>query len=198
VGAKQRRLDQDLLTAEDIDRLMRACSKRAPSGRRNRALIAVLYRSGLRLGEALAVMPKDVNLSEFTLIVQHGKGDKRRVVGLDLGTAMLIDQWIATRKKLKIGSRSPVFCTLSGTRLDQSYVRHLFPRLARKSGIEKRVHAHAMRHAFCVDLLRSGAPIYAVRDALGHSSIATTNVYVSRVGGHEVVELMKMRDWSPS
>lgn len=196
--ARQRRLDQDLLSAEDIDLLLRVCSKRAPSGRRNRALIAVLYRSGLRLGEALALMPKDVNLHEFTAVVQHGKGNKRRVVGLDVGTALLIDQWMASRKKLKIGTNSPLFSTLSGGEIDQSYVRHLLPRLARKAGVGKRVHAHAMRHSFTVDLVRSGAPIYAVRDALGHSSIATTNVYVSRVAGHEVVELMKARDWSPA
>ena len=54
-------------------------------------------------------------------------------------------------------------------------------------------------HTLCaVDLVRSGAPIYAVRDALGHSSIATTNVYLSRVGGHEVVALMKEREWNPA
>jgi integrase/recombinase XerC len=159
-------------------------------------LIAVLYRSGLRLGEALALMPKDVNLEQFTLIVQHGKGDKRRVVGLDIGTALVVEQWMTARKRLKVGAKAPIFCTLDGKQIDQSYVRHLLPRLARKAGVEKRVHAHALRHAFTVELLRTGAPIYAVRDALGHSNIATTNVYVSRVAGHEVVELMKARDWS--
>ena len=63
--------------------------------------------------------------------------------------------------------------------MDQSYVRHLLPRLARKAGIERRVHAHGLRHAFAVDLVRAGAPLYVVRDALGHSSVATTQVYLS-------------------
>ena len=80
--------------------------------------------------------------------------------------------------------------------MDQSYVRHLLPRLARKAGIERRVHAHGLRHAFAVDMVRSGAPLYVVRDALGHASVATTQVYLSRVGAHEAVEAMRSREWS--
>jgi hypothetical protein len=70
-------------------------------------------------------------------------------------------------------------------------------RLARKAGIERRVHAHGLRHAFAVDLVRGGAPLYVVRDALGHASVATTQVYLSRVGAHEAVEAMRNRPWSP-
>ncbi len=79
--------------------------------------------------------------------------------------------------------------------MDHSYVRHLLPRLARKAGVERRVHAHGLRHAFAVDLVRSGAPLYVVRDALGHASVATTQVYLSRVGAHEAVEAMRNREW---
>jgi len=177
---------------------MRACSKRAPSGRRNRAMIAVMFRCGLRCSELLALMPKDVDAEAGRLTVQCGKNKKRRVVGLDLGTSLVIDQWLVSRKKLGIGSRSPLFCTLQGGPVDSSYLRHALPRLARKAEIDKRVHPHGLRHAFTVSLVRSGAPIYAVRDALGHESIATTQVYLSRVGGHEVVEIMRGREWNPA
>jgi site-specific recombinase XerD len=197
-GTRARRLDADLLSSDEIDLLLRACSKRAPTGLRNRALVATLYRSGLRLGEALALAPKDLDLQQFTITVQHGKNDKHRIVGVDLGTGLLLDQRLASRKKLQVGARAPLFCTLGGGEIDQSYVRHLLPRLAKRAGIEKRVHAHALRHAFAVDLVRTGAPIYTVRDALGHSSISTTNVYLSRVGAHEVVTLMKEREWNPA
>jgi len=57
--------------------------------------------------------------------------------------------------------------------------------------------AHGLRHAFAVDLVRSGAPLYVVRDALGHASIATRQVYLSRVGAHEAVDAMRNRHWSP-
>ena len=190
-----RQLDADLLSHEEIDRLLRACSKRAPSGRRNRALIAVLWRCGLRLGEALALTPKDIDLQEFVIRVQKGKTGKR-VVGLDLSTALLIDQWLVSRKKLGTPTKRPLFCTLSGGPLDQSYIRHLLPRLARKAGIEKRVHAHLFRHRFATDLIREGADLITVRDLLGHASAATTQVYLSRIGASGAVEFARRREWS--
>jgi site-specific recombinase XerD len=116
-------------------------------------------------------------------------------VGVDAGTVALVSRWLEVRGKRQLPSRGPLFCTLAGRPMDASYIRHLLPRLARKAGIERRVHAHGLRHAFAVDLVRSGAPLYVVRDALGHASVATTQVYLSRVGAHEAVEVMRNREW---
>ena len=80
-------------------------------------------------------------------MVQRGKGGKRRVVGVDAGTVALLGHWLEVRRERRI-SGGTLFCTLAGRPLDQSYVRHLLPRLARKAGIERRVHAHGLRHAF--------------------------------------------------
>src|SRR6266508_1870888 len=173
---------------------MRQCSRRAPTGVRNRALIAVCWRCGLRIGEALALAVKDFEPDSGTLVVQRGKGGKRRFVGVDSGTIALVSRWLDVRRKGRIPNSAPLFCTLAGRPLDQSYIRHLLPRLARKAGIERRVHAHGLRHAFAVDLVRSGAPLYVVRDALGHASVATTQGYLSRVGAHEAVEASRNRD----
>ncbi|MDF2751877.1 MAG: recombinase XerC [Gaiellaceae bacterium] len=197
-GQTSSRLDADLLGGAEIELLMRQCSRRAPTGVRNRALIAVLWRCGLRIGEALALAVKDFDPNSGTLVVQRGKGGKRRVVGVDAGTVALVSRWLDARRKRGISTGSPLFCSLAGRPMDQSYVRHLLPRLGRKAGIERRVHAHGLRHAFAVDLVRSGAPLYVVRDALGHASVATTNIYLSRVGAHEAVDAMRNREWSPA
>jgi integrase len=85
-GRKGTTLDADLLTNEEIELLMRQCSRRAPTGVRNRALIAVLWRCGLRIGEARGLAVKDIDPDSGTLVVQRGKGGKRRVVGVDSGT----------------------------------------------------------------------------------------------------------------
>jgi site-specific recombinase XerD len=191
-----KRLDADLLTSGEIELLMRQCSRRAPTGVRNRALIAICWRCGLRIGEALALAVKDFDPDSGTLVVQRGKGGKRRVVGVDSGTVAVVSRWLELRRKRRMPGVGPLFCTLAGKPLDQSYIRHLLPRLARKTRIQRRVHAHGLRHAFAVDLVRSGAPLYVVRDALGHTSIATTQVYLSRVGAHEAVEAMRNRDWT--
>ena len=193
-GGNGTTLDADLLSGAEVELLMRQCSRRAPTGVRNRALVAVLWRCGLRLGEALALQPKDFDPDAGTLVVQRGKLGKRRVVGVDAGTAALVGRWLEVRRKRGINGRT-LFCSLRGRPMDQSYVRHLLPRLARKAGVERRVHAHGLRHAFAVDMVRSGAPLYVVRDALGHSSVATTQVYLSRVGAHEAVTAMRQRAW---
>jgi integrase/recombinase XerC len=191
-----RRLDADLLTQGDVESLIRACSNRASTGIRNRAMIALAWRSGLRIGEVLALKPKDVDLDAGTVTVQHGKGDKRRVVGLDAGTAALLARWLDVRKQRGINGRAPIICTLTGGEVEQSYVRHLLPRLAAKAGIEKRVHAHALRHAYAVELEREGATISTIRDLLGHSSASVTDRYLRRLGAGEAVEFSRQRTWA--
>jgi site-specific recombinase XerD len=158
-------------------------------------MIALAWRTGLRIGEVLALSPKDVDLANGTLIVQHGKGDKRRVVGVDAGTAALLQRWLDVRRKRGINGRAPVFCTLSGGVVDQSYVRHLLPRLAQRAGIEKRVHAHGLRHAYAVELEREGATVSTIRDLLGHSSLSVTDRYLRRIGAGKAVELARNRKW---
>ena len=195
-AAASRRLDADLPTPAEVEALLRARSRRAPTGVRNRALIALAWRSGLRIGEVLALKPKDVDLDEATIRVQHGKGDKFRVVGLDAGTAALVVQWLLVRRDLGINGQAPIFSTLKGEPIDQSYVRHLLPRLAVKAGVDgKRIHAHGLRHAYAVALEREGASLSTIRDLLGHSSAAVTDRYLRRLGSGEAVEFARRREW---
>jgi site-specific recombinase XerD len=189
-------LDADLLTSWEVEALIKACSNKAPTGVRNRAMIAFAWRTGCRLGEVLAVRPKDLDPNGGTVIVQRGKGGKRRIVGLDAGTVALLQRWLDARRARNITARAPVFCTLAGGVLDQSYVRHLLPRLARRAGIEKRVHAHALRHAYAIELEREGATVSAIRDLLGHSSLAVTDRYLRRLGAGEAVQFARDRTWS--
>src|SRR5438067_2467092 len=99
VARPRTKLDADHLTAADIEKLIRACSNRAPTGIRNRAMIALAWRSGLRIGEVLALRQKDIDLDHGLLIVQRGKGGKRRVVGVDAGTIALLQRWLDLRRK---------------------------------------------------------------------------------------------------
>jgi integrase/recombinase XerD len=191
-----RRLDADLPTRDEIERLIAACSRRAPTGRRNAALLAVAWRCGLRASELVALTPKDVDLDEGRITVQRGKGGKRRVVGLDGGTAALIERWLISRRKIPVGRDAPLFCTLKGGTIDTSYLRHLFKRLARRAGIERRVHPHSCRHRFAIDLIQDGADLLVVQRALGHASAATTSTYLSRIGADDAVAFVRQRNWS--
>jgi len=192
------RLDPDVLNADEVEALMRVCSRRAPTGIRNRAIIAIAWRSGLRVSEILGLELKDVDLDNGTLLVRHGKGDKARTVGLDAGTSELIVRWLSARSKLDIGRNRLVFTTLSGNQIDPSYLRHAIPRLAKKAGIDKRTHLHGLRHLHAISLDRAGASPSMIRDALGHSSLSTTDRYLRRLGTGASVDFVRARDWTPA
>ncbi len=194
-SSTSRRRPPEVLTEAEVIVLIRACSARAPTGVRNRALIAVLWRSGLRISEALALELRDIDLDAGTLRVRHGKGDKSRTVGVDEQTAALLARWLDRRKKIGAGARAPIFCTLQGGRIDSSYVRRLLPRLARKAGIDRRVHAHGLRHTYASELAREGTAINVIRDALGHTSLAVTDRYLRDVAPTHVIDTMRARRW---
>jgi len=192
----RRKLDADLPTTAEVEALLAKCSRRAPTGKRNRALLAVYWRSGLRCQEGLDLAVKDIDFEAGTITVQRGKGQKLRRVGMDSGTSALIQQWLDARQRLRLGPSAPLFCTLRGDPVDPSYVRHLMKRLTRKAGIGKRIHAHALRHRYAVDLVNEGATLTTVQALLGHSSAATTSVYLSRLGSSEAVDFARSREWA--
>lgn len=180
-SGKGRKYPAEVLTADEVKALIRACSTRAPTGVRNRALLVVLYRGGLRVGEALALHPKDLDPRRGTIRILHGKGDKARTVGLDPEALAVIERWADIRKGLGISARRRLFCTLVGGPLDSSYVRQLLPRLAGRAGIDKRVHAHGLRHTHAAELAEEGYPVNFIQDQLGHASLAVTDRYLRHI-----------------
>lgn len=184
------------LTPEEVRALLNACSKRSATGLRNRALLVLLYRGGLRISEALAVLPKDLNPEAGTVRVLRGKGRTARLVGLDAGAWAVLQVWMERRAQMGLGGRSPVFCTLKGEPMKSAYVRAMLPRLARKAGIMRRVHAHALRHAFAYELANERTPLHVVQVALGHASVATTDRYIRHLNPCAVVESMRARQWT--
>ncbi len=194
---REHRPPPEVLTEDEIRLLLRACSVKAPTGVRNRALIVVLYRGGLRLGEALALKPMDLDLIEGTVRVLGGKGDRARTVGLDPDAFALVQSWLDVRDDLGHDGHSPLFCTLRGAPLRDGYVRALLPRLARKAGIEKRVHAQGLRHAHAFELVREGQPLPVIQAQLGHANVATTSRYVRDFAPQQVISVMRSRSWRP-
>lgn len=192
---KGRTFPPEPLTEAEVGLLLRGCSLRAPTGIRNRALIAVMYRAGLRVSEALALRPADVNLTDGTLRVLHGKGNKPRTVGLDAGAIDAVTRWMDRRREY--GFRNgPLFCTLDGGPVSDRYVRDMLKRQAAKAGLEKRVHPHGLRHTHAAELVREGVPMNVIRDQLGHASLAVTDRYLRDVAPADLIALGKSRKWT--
>lgn len=198
-GRKPRRhkhLPPEVLTDDEIAKLMRACSHRAPTGIRNRALIALLYRTGLRINEALSLCPKDLELEKGMVRALNGKGGRSRTIGIDPGAASIVQRWLDKRSSLGANGRHPVFCTLDGQSISASYVRVMLKRVAFKAGIEKRVHAHGFRHTHAAQLRAEGVDIAIISKQLGHSNITTTARYLDHIAPMAVIETMRCRCWS--
>jgi site-specific recombinase XerD len=192
---KGRRFPPETLSEAEVSALIRAASGRAPTGVRNRALIVVLYRGGLRVFEALGLHVRDVDVETGTIRVRHGKGDHSRIVGIDPAAASLIGRWLEVRRARGIPRSAPLFCTLRGRRLHDRYVRAVLPRLARRAGIDKRVHPHGLRHTHAAALAREGVPVNVIQAQLGHRSLATTDRYLRHIAPEELVRRMRQRTW---
>jgi site-specific recombinase XerD len=186
----------EILTPEEVKQPLWACSGRAPTGIRNRALLVLGWRGGLRLGEVLALYPKDLDPAAGTVNVLCGKGGKQRTIGLDPTAFALVERWLDARRELGLDGRQRLICTLKGNPLLQSYVRTLMPRLGRKASIEKRTHFHGLRHAHAHELAREHTPINVIQQQLGHSNLTTTHVYLCKIAPQEVIEAMRAREWT--
>ncbi len=216
-STKSRKLPPDPLTPDEARALIRATSSWVDStghtvrctgdaGVRDKALVVLLYRAGVRIGEALALFPRDVDLATGDIRVLHGKGDKQRVVRMaDTAALAVLERWMRRRTKLGISARAPLFCTISagevlepGKPLSQSHVRHMLRRLAKRAGITRRVHPHGLRHTWASELLREGVPLGAISGGLGHVRISTTEVYAKRLQPEELLKALGQRPaWTP-
>jgi site-specific recombinase XerD len=128
----------------------------------------------------------------------HGKIDRDRVVGLDDGAMALINRWLDVRRQRGINGRGAkrLFCTLDGGPVSGAYVRAMLKRMARRAGIEKRVHPHGLRHTGAAELRSEGVDIGIISKQLGHKSIATTARYLDHIAPQTVIDTMRKREWS--
>ena len=179
-----RKLPPEVFSEAEVRALIGACSMRGKTGVRNRALLSVLWRTGIRISEALDLRPHDVDFERGTVRVRRGKGLKPRTTVLsNLDAVPLLRTWLNVRGQLDaVGQGAALFCTLKGTSTQTSYMRHLLPRLAQRAGLERRVHPHALRHTHAADLALADVPVLAIQAQLGHASLVTTAAYLRRVG----------------
>jgi len=166
-----------------------------PADLRNRALIAILFRAGLRITEALALRPIDLDPRNGAIRILHAKGGRSRTVGMDAVGFEILDRWLQARTSLPVGDGDALFCLVNGKPMASCYVRVFLPRIAKKAGILRRVHAHGFRHTHAAELRGEGVDIGVISKQLGHRSIATTARYLDHIAPWDVVKAMRRRAW---
>lgn len=195
-----RKFPAEVLNNAEITALLEACPRRGPTGLRNRAIIILCWRCGLRIAEVLALEPRDIDVAMGTVTVRHGKGNQRRVLGLDAKTVVVLERWLAIRATIDVPRRSgPLFCTITrgqmGRPVRSAYFREALKSIARRAQIEKRVHPHGLRHTFAVNLLLEHVDVITIMKALGHNDLATTHRYLNHLYPEGLVIAMRSREW---
>lgn len=155
--------------------------------RRNHALLVLLWRTGLRIAEALALRPCDVDLDRGAIRVLRGKGGRARTVGIDRIGIDAIRGWMQEHRDMGYSCGEVLFITRSGLPLSQGYLRRKIPELSRAAGIHKRVLAHGLRHAHASELRAEGVDIAVIKRQLGYRSLMTTIEYLDHFQQAQVV-----------
>lgn len=163
---KGQRYPADPPTIDEIIAIMRV-ARGATYGNRLNGLIVVLWRAGLRINEALSLTETDLEQRRGSILVRHGKNDRRRVVGMDAWGWAALESWVAERVALPVG---PLFCVVAGPRARRSAsaARLELHRAAVAAGVRRRVAPHQLRHAHAVELLREGIALPLIQRQLGH------------------------------
>lgn len=178
------------LTVEEVARLVLQPDERDPHGLRDRAMLEVLYATGLRVSELIQLRPGDINLDDGYVICR-GKGGKERIVPMGKAAATLTRRYVdEIRPQLQKGPAVAVFLTRFGDPFTRQGIWKMLRDYARKAGLEAKVSPHILRHSFATHLLERGADLRSVQLMLGHSQITTTQIYthVSRDRLRQVYE----------
>jgi integrase/recombinase XerD len=172
-----RKLPQ-ILSAEDIRKLLAQPVATKPLGARDRAMLEILYASGLRVSELVTLQTTHVNFQGDYLIVK-GKGGKTRAVPFGRWARERLSEYLNNGRRALLRGRSSayVFVTRSGKPLTRQGFWKLIRAYALAAGMDKRVTPHTLRHSFATHLLEGGADLRSVQAMLGHADISTTQIY---------------------
>lgn len=168
----------EVLSVDEIDRIIAAIDLSKPEGQRNKAIIEMLYGSGLRVSELINLQLSKLYVQEGYMLVE-GKGSKQRLVPISPQAQKQFELWKTDRNLMDIkrGNEDVVFLNRRGAKLSRDMIFKIVKDLALLAGIRKNVSPHTFRHSFATHLLENGANLRAIQQLLGHESITTTELY---------------------
>ena len=167
----------EILSVEEIDKMIAEIDLSKPDGHRNKAIIETLYGCGLRVSELVGLKLTDIHYAEGYVMVT-GKGSKQRLVPVSDKALKEIDLYKTDRIRLSvIKDSNTLFLNRRGSRLTRVMIFTIIKALAAKAGIQKKISPHTFRHSFATHMIEAGADLRAVQEMLGHESILTTEIY---------------------
>jgi len=166
------------LSEEDVEQLLAAPECSTPLGLRDRAMLEVLYATGLRVSELVSLRIEQINFRQGAIRVV-GKGDKDRLIPMGEEAVSWLESYKNNARKEILGQRQTddIFVTRRAGAMTRQAFWHIIKRYAKKAGIKKPLSPHTLRHAFATHLLNHGADLRVVQLLLGHSDLSTTQIY---------------------
>ena len=156
-------------------------------GIRDRAILEVLYSTGIRVSELVGMSEKDVDLISGAVKVR-GKGKKERLALLGRAAQTALRKYIEKSKKQKTGSGEAIFFNKAGKRLTDRSVRRIVSKYVKKCSIQENISPHSIRHSFATHLLNNGADLRSVQELLGHKNLSTTQIY-THLGSQRIKDM---------
>lgn len=168
----------ETLSEPEIVKLLGAAGGKTPLEIRDRAIVELLYASGLRVSELCGARLENLDLEKgFIRVV--GKGNKQRLVPVGAGARKAIGRYLEAGRPELVGKKTggEIFLSVRGRKLTNQRIWQLLGELGRRAGLKKDVHPHMLRHSFATHLLQGGADLRIIQEMLGHADISTTQVY---------------------
>lgn len=165
----------EFLSLEEVEKILRAPNARTEDGLRDRAILELLYATGMRVSEISRLRQEDVNL-ESAFLKCRGKGEKERIVPLGQVAIEALQSYLG-RVRSALPKSEFIFVNAQGRYLSRQRLWQIIRKYARETRIRKRISPHTFRHSFATHLLERGADLRIVQELLGHSNISTTQIY---------------------
>ena len=174
-----------VLSIEEVDKLIEQCNVMLPLGLRDRAMLELMYGTGLRVSELLSLQIDDINFTAGFLRCL-GKGRKERIVPVNNSSVTWVERYLARSRNTLVKSQyeRTLFLNAHGRPLSRQGFFKILAQYAEKSGIKKEITPHTLRHSFATHLLENGADLRAVQEMLGHADISTTQIYTHITRSH--------------
>lgn len=181
-------------STEEVAAMLARCDRSSPHGLRMFSWMLLVWRTGLRISESLALLETDLNPADSTVYVRCGKGGKSRLVGIDDWVWPELQPWLTYRQTLPVGA---LFCVIEGATAGRGWatadVRKKVKLLARDAGIRHRVAPHQLRHAHAVGLLQEETNVAFIQRQLGHTNLAITTTYFQGLPQSDVIDAIRRR-----
>ncbi|MBZ9608373.1 tyrosine recombinase [Clostridium estertheticum] len=188
--AKIKRNIPQILSIEEIDELLNQPEESTIKGCRDKAMLELMYATGIKVSELLSLTTYDINLELLYIRCNNGKKNER-IIPIGTQAVRCLSQYLKTRSIINLNNLSLLFLNIKGDKMTRQGYWKIIKEYAKKTNIKKAINSYTIRHSFAVHLLQNGAGIASVQELLGHNSMSTTQIYSTIVKKSKIAEIYK-------